>query len=59
MIAIVVFEIGSLIAALSRNFVMLIVGRAIAGLGGAAIMVAVISIAAVIIELKRRPIFFG
>jgi len=57
--AIGIFELGSLIAAVSHNFVTLIVGRAVAGLGGAAIMVAVISISAVVIELKRRPIFFG
>ena len=57
--AIVVFEAGSLIAALAHNFVTLIVGRAVAGIGGSAVIVAVISISSVVIELKRRPIFFG
>ncbi|ORX36400.1 major facilitator superfamily domain-containing protein [Kockovaella imperatae] len=59
LIAIAIFEVGSLIAAVSHNFVTLIVGRSIAGLGGAAIMVATMSISSAVIELKRRPIFFG
>ena len=57
--AIGIFELGSLIAAVSPNFVALIVGRAVAGLGGAAIMVATISISSTVIELKKRPVFFG
>jgi MFS family permease len=43
----------------SQNFITLIIGRAIAGIGGAAIMVAGMSIIAVVIELKKRPMFFG
>jgi len=57
--AIVIFELGSLIAAVAPTFVALIVGRSVAGLGGAAIMVGVISISSTVIELKKRPVFFG
>ncbi|ORY28958.1 major facilitator superfamily domain-containing protein [Naematelia encephala] len=59
LVAIAIFEVGSLIAAVAHNFITFIVGRAVAGIGAAAIGVAIFSISAVIVELKRRPVFFG
>ncbi|KAI0883134.1 MFS gliotoxin efflux transporter glia [Annulohypoxylon maeteangense] len=54
-----IFEIGSLICALAPNSVVLIVGRAIAGVGAAGISVGGTSIVAFSAPPKTRPILMG
>ena len=57
--AIAVFEVGSLICAVARNSVTLIVGRAIAGLGAAGIASGVYIIIAFSAAPERRAVFTG
>ena len=54
-----IFEIGSLICALSPNSTVLIVGRAIAGLGSGGIFSGALITLAKTVELSQRPIYFG
>lgn len=54
-----IFEVGSLVCALAPNSVVLIVGRAIAGVGAAGISVGGTSIVAFSTPPKTRPILMG
>lgn len=56
---ITVFELGSLICGLASSSVMLIVGRAIAGLGSSGIMSGAITIIVHILPLHKRPAWTG
>ena len=53
------FEIGSLICAVAPSSVVLIVGRAIAGLGGSGIFSGALIILAYTTPLDKRPIYTG
>lgn len=59
LIAIAVFEIGSVVCGATPNSVGLILGRAIAGLGGAGIFSGSMLIIAQTMPLERRPICTG
>jgi MFS family permease len=59
LLAITIFEIGSLVCALAPNSRGLIVGRAIAGLGGSGIFSGGLIIIAHSVPLRTRPIFLG
>ncbi|KAH9813593.1 major facilitator superfamily domain-containing protein [Melampsora americana] len=58
-VAIMIFELGSLICALSPNVIALIVGRAVSGMGAAGIFISCLSIIADITELQDRPKLLG
>jgi MFS family permease len=57
--AIAIFEVGSLICGVAPDSVTLIVGRAIAGVGGAGIFAGALTILAFSVPLHRRPIYTG
>lgn len=57
--ALFVFEIGSLICGVAPNSTTLIVGRAIAGIGGAGIFSGAILIVASTVPLQKRPTYMG
>ncbi|EGG03952.1 uncharacterized protein MELLADRAFT_72481 [Melampsora larici-populina 98AG31] len=57
--AIFIFELGSLICAVSPNLISLIIGRAVSGLGAAGILISCLSIIADITELQDRPKLLG
>lgn len=57
--ALSLFELGSLICALAPNSTALIVGRAVAGVGGSGIMAGAIIIIAHSVPLPKRPMFLG
>jgi MFS family permease len=59
LVAILIFEIGSLICAVAPSSVALIVGRAIAGLGAAGVNTGSFTLAAFSAPPKKRPIFTG
>ncbi|KAJ7204773.1 ABC transporter [Mycena pura] len=59
LVSIFTFEIGSLLCALAPSVNVLIVGRAVAGLGGTGLWVSIMSIIARITTMKQRPIFMG
>ncbi|KAI1644025.1 MFS transporter [Daldinia loculata] len=59
LVAVFVFEIGSLIAAVSPSSAVLIVGRTVSGLGAAGIFAGAIIILATNIPLRLRPIYTG
>ncbi|KAI1266049.1 MFS general substrate transporter [Xylariaceae sp. FL1019] len=59
LIAIGIFEIGSLICGVAPNSTALIVGRAIAGLGSAGIFSGALLILAYSVPLQKRPIYSG
>lgn len=59
LIAIFIFELGSLICAVAPNSPALIVGRAIAGLGSAGVFSGSYLIIATSVPLARRPAFNG
>ncbi|PGH14853.1 hypothetical protein AJ80_05779 [Polytolypa hystricis UAMH7299] len=59
LIAIAVFEIGSAVCGAAPNSEALIVGRAVAGMGGAGIFSGALVIIAYSIPLARRPIYNG
>ncbi|KAK7981304.1 hypothetical protein PG988_003542 [Apiospora saccharicola] len=56
LVAICLFELGSLICGVAQNSVTLIIGRAIAGLGAAGIMSGALLILAHSVPLEKRPI---
>jgi EmrB/QacA subfamily drug resistance transporter len=57
--AIVIFEIGSLIAAVAPNMDVLIVGRVIAGIGGGGIQVLVFICVSEMVPINKRPLMFA
>ncbi|KAI1404033.1 MFS general substrate transporter [Hypoxylon fuscum] len=59
LVSMAIFEIGSLICGVAPNDIALIVGRAIAGLGGAGIMAGGYTILAFSAEPARRPFLMG
>lgn len=59
LLAIFIFELGSLICAVAPNSTALIVGRAIAGLGAAGLGSGAYTIIAFSAEPKKRPMFTG
>ncbi|ESZ95339.1 DHA14-like major facilitator [Sclerotinia borealis F-4128] len=59
LVAIAIFELGSLICGVAPNSVTLIVGRAIAGLGSAGIFSGALIIVAYSVPLVKRPMYTG
>ncbi|CAE6512389.1 unnamed protein product [Rhizoctonia solani] len=59
LVAVILFEIGSLFCAVAPNMEFLIFGRAFAGVGAAGIFVSVLSIIAQVTRLEQRPALFG
>ncbi|KAG8983536.1 hypothetical protein FRB94_007770 [Tulasnella sp. JGI-2019a] len=57
--AIGIFELGSVFCGAARSMTVLIIGRAIAGMGSAGVMVACIAIVSQITRLDQRPMVFG
>ncbi|KAI9819987.1 MAG: hypothetical protein M1827_006557 [Pycnora praestabilis] len=57
--ALIIFELGSIVCAAAKNSVMLIVGRAIAGAGAAALFSGGMTIIAFSVPLKKRPIYIA
>lgn len=59
LVAIGIFELGSLICGAAPNSVALIIGRAIAGVGSAGIFAGALVIVAYTVPLVKRPIYTG
>ncbi|KXS21404.1 MFS general substrate transporter, partial [Gonapodya prolifera JEL478] len=59
LVAIVIFEVGSAICGAATSMNMLIVGRAVAGLGGGGILSLVITIISDIVPLQKRALYQG
>lgn len=59
LLSIFIFEVGSLICAVANNSTTLIVGRAIAGMGGAGVASGAYTIVAFSVPPSRRPAFVG
>ncbi|OAL24890.1 hypothetical protein AYO20_10594 [Fonsecaea nubica] len=59
MVALFIFEVGSVLCGAATNSTMLIVGRAIAGVGAAAIFSGGMTIVAYSVPLRKRPIYIG
>lgn len=59
MSGVIIFEIGSLISALAVNSPMLIVGRAISGMGGGGLITGFLSILSASCPLDKRPFYLG
>ncbi|TFK98761.1 MFS transporter [Pterulicium gracile] len=59
LIALVIFEVGSVICAAASNSAMLIIGRAIAGVGASAIFSGAMNIVAFSVPLAKRPIYLA
>ena len=59
LIALFIFEIGSLICGVAPNSTALIIGRAIAGVGAAGIFSGAILIIASTVPLRQRPTYMG
>ncbi|KAK0618941.1 major facilitator superfamily domain-containing protein [Immersiella caudata] len=57
--AVAIFELGSLVCALAPNSTALIIGRAVAGLGGSGIVAGALVIIAHSVPLRTRPMFLG
>jgi MFS family permease len=57
--ALLLFEGGSLICGASPNSIALIIGRAIAGIGGSGILVSSFLIVTVIVPVEKRPLYNG
>ncbi|BCS25028.1 uncharacterized protein APUU_41472A [Aspergillus puulaauensis] len=57
--AVFVFEVGSLICAVAPSSTVLIVGRAVAGIGVAGIFSGALVIIALCVPLAKRPLVFG
>ncbi|KAJ9164826.1 MFS general substrate transporter [Coniochaeta hoffmannii] len=58
-VALLVFEIGSLICAVAPNSVTLIVGRAVAGVGASGILCGGLVLMSHVVEMEKRPVFMG
>lgn len=59
LIAIGIFELGSLVCGAAPSSVALIIGRAIAGIGSAGIFAGALVIVAYTVPLRQRPIYTG
>lgn len=59
LIAIGIFELGSLVCGVAPNSTALILGRAVAGLGSAGIFSGALIILAYSVPLEARPIYTG
>ncbi|TGJ80962.1 hypothetical protein E0Z10_g7805 [Xylaria hypoxylon] len=59
LVTVALFEIGSVICAAAPSSIVFIVGRAIAGLGGAGIFSGVTIIMITMVPLRKRPMFQG
>ena len=59
LIALLTFEIGSIICATAVNSVMLIVGRAVAGVGAAGLFSGGMTIIGMSVRLEKRAIFIA
>ncbi|KAI1757173.1 MFS general substrate transporter [Xylaria castorea] len=59
LLTVVLFEVGSVICGAAPNSIVFIVGRAIAGLGGAGIFSGVTIIMITMVPLRKRPMFQG
>lgn len=59
LVAIGIFEVGSLVCGAAPNSVALIIGRAIAGIGSAGIFAGALVIVAYTVPLRQRPIYTG
>ncbi|KAB8074925.1 major facilitator superfamily domain-containing protein [Aspergillus leporis] len=59
LVAVFIFEIGSLICAVAPSSTVLIVGRAIAGIGVAGIFSGALVIISMTVPLPKRPLVFG
>lgn len=59
MLLICIFELGSLLCGVAPSMNVLILGRAIAGVGGGGIFVSVLTIVSQITRLEQRPVLFG
>jgi MFS family permease len=55
--ALMLFEVGSLICGAASNSITLIMGRAVAGMGGVGLLVGSFLIVSVIMPLDKRPIY--
>jgi EmrB/QacA subfamily drug resistance transporter len=58
-IALFIFEVGSVICAAAQSSTMLIVGRAVAGAGAAALFSGGMTIVGYTVPLRKRPIYIG
>ncbi|KAK4506935.1 hypothetical protein PRZ48_000668 [Zasmidium cellare] len=59
LVAMVIFEVGSLVCAVAQDPTTLIVGRAIAGLGGSGVTVGLFTIIGFAASPEKRPQFLG
>ncbi|KAI0425181.1 MFS general substrate transporter [Xylaria sp. FL1042] len=59
LVTVLLFEVGSVICGAAPNSIAFIVGRAIAGLGGAGIFSGVTIIMITMVPLRKRPMFQG
>lgn len=59
LIAIFIFEVGSLICGVANSSTTLIIGRAIAGIGSAGIFSGALIILAYAVPLEKRPVYTG
>lgn len=59
LISITVFEIGSLLCGVAPSSIVLIIGRAVAGLGSSGVMSGVLLIMTRTVPLHRRPLLTG
>lgn len=58
-LALTIFELGSILCAAAQSSTMLIVGRAVAGAGAAALFSGAMTIIAYSVSLRKRPIYIG
>ena len=58
-LALTIFELGSVLCAAARSSTMLIVGRAVAGAGAAALFSGGMTIIGYTVPLRKRPIYIG
>lgn len=59
LLALFIFEVGSVLCGAAKNSTMLIVGRAVAGVGASALFSGGMTIVAYSVPLHRRPIYIG
>ncbi|KAF1838625.1 MFS general substrate transporter [Decorospora gaudefroyi] len=59
LVALFIFELGSLICGVAPNSTALIIGRAVAGVGGAGLFAGAILIISVTVPLQKRPKYMG